>query len=63
MVLEYLLIKLVFGKEICDGNSKIEHNEIMVCFNPRIIKAYSEEVEMEEGCLSYPKLFGKNKKM
>ena len=35
----------------------IEHNEIMVCFNPRIIKTYAEEVEMEEGCLSYPELF------
>ena len=35
----------------------IENNEVMVCFNPRIIKSYSEEVEMEEGCLSYPELF------
>ena len=40
----------------------IEHNEIMVCFNPRIIKTYSEEVEMEEGCLSYPELFLKIKR-
>ena len=40
----------------------IEHNEIMVCFNPRIIKTYAEEVEMEEGCLSYPKLFLKIKR-
>ena len=30
----------------------LEHSEIMVCFNPRIIKSYAEEVEMEEGCLS-----------
>jgi len=35
----------------------IEYNEIIVCFNPRIVKTYSEKVEMEEGCLSYPDLF------
>ena len=35
----------------------IEYNEILVCFNPRIIKTYSERVEMEEGCLSYPGIF------
>ena len=35
----------------------IEHNEIIVCFNPRIVKSYTEEVEMEEGCLSYPGVF------
>ena len=35
----------------------LENNEVMVCFNPRIVKSYSEEVEMEEGCLSYPELF------
>ena len=35
----------------------LENNEVMVCFNPRIIKSYSEEAEMEEGCLSYPELF------
>ena len=35
----------------------IEFNEIIVCFNPQIIKTYKEEVEMEEGCLSYPNLF------
>ena len=28
--------------------------EIIVCFNPRIIKSYKKEIEMEEGCLSYP---------
>ena len=39
----------------------LENNEVMVCFNPRIIKSYSEEVEMEEGCLSYPELFLKIK--
>ena len=40
----------------------LENNEDMVCFNPRIIKSYSEEVEMEEGCLSYPELFLKIKR-
>ena len=35
----------------------LEHNEIIVCFNPRIVKSYTEEVEMEEGCLSYPDQF------
>ena len=35
----------------------IEYNEIIVCFNPQIIKTYKEEVEMEEGCLSYPDLY------
>ena len=40
----------------------LENHEVMVCFNPRIIKSYSEEVEMEEGCLSYPELFLKIKR-
>tara|TARA_A100001391_G_scaffold140445_1_gene98450 strand:- start:1142 stop:1627 length:486 start_codon:yes stop_codon:yes gene_type:complete len=40
----------------------LENNEVMVCFNPRIIKSYTEEVEMEEGCLSYPELFLKVKR-
>ena len=40
----------------------LENNEVMVCFNPRIVKSYSEEVEMEEGCLSYPDLFLKIKR-
>ena len=40
----------------------LENSEVMVCFNPRIVKSYSEEVEMEEGCLSYPDLFLKIKR-
>ena len=40
----------------------LEHNEIIVCFNPRIIKSYNEEVEMEEGGLSYPDVFLKVKR-
>jgi len=35
----------------------IEHNEVMVCFNPCIIKKYSKCVEFEEGCLSFPDQF------
>jgi len=40
----------------------LEHNETIVCFNPRIIKSYTEEIEMEEGCLSYPDVFLKVKR-
>ena len=40
----------------------LENNEVIVCFIPRIVKSYSEEVEMEEGCLSYPELFLKIKR-
>ena len=32
----------------------LEYNEILVCFNPRIVKQSSKMVVMEEGCLSYP---------
>jgi len=34
-----------------------ESNEVIVCFNPRIMKKYNECVEFEEGCLSYPDEF------
>ena len=34
-----------------------ESNEVIVCFNPHIIKKYNECVEFEEGCLSYPDEF------
>ena len=32
----------------------IEYNDIIVCFNPRIIKRYDSDVWCEEGCLSFP---------
>ena len=32
----------------------LEHNEITVCFNPRITKTYGDLVSCEEGCLSFP---------
>ena len=32
----------------------IEYNDIIVCFNPRIVKRYDDEVWCEEGCLSLP---------
>ena len=35
----------------------LEYNEILVCFNPRIVKQSSKMVVMEEGCLSYPDEF------
>ena len=35
----------------------IEYNDTIVCFNPRILKSYTEKVEMEEGCLSFPNEF------
>lgn len=31
--------------------------EAIVCFNPRLIDTSSENVQLEEGCLSYPHLF------
>jgi len=34
-----------------------ETEETITCFNPRIIKSYSKEVVLEEGCLSYPGVF------
>ena len=35
----------------------IEYNDTIVCFNPCILKSYTEKVEMEEGCLSFPDEF------
>ena len=35
----------------------LEYNEILTCFNPRILKQSSKTCVMEEGCLSYPELF------
>ena len=32
----------------------LEYNDIIVCFNPRIIKKYNDDVWCEEGCLSFP---------
>ena len=31
----------------------IEYNDIIVCFNPRFIKRYDDDVWCEEGCLSF----------
>tara|TARA_B100000941_G_scaffold241803_1_gene185496 strand:- start:184 stop:540 length:357 start_codon:yes stop_codon:yes gene_type:complete len=31
--------------------------EITVCFNPKIIKAYTKKISFEEGCLTYPDQF------
>ena len=35
----------------------LENNEVIVCFDPKIVKKYNECVEFEEGCLSYPDQF------
>ena len=32
----------------------IKLNEVIVCFNPRIVKTYDESSWCEEGCLSFP---------
>ena len=32
----------------------LEYNEIMTCFNPKIVKQSPKSVIMEEGCLSFP---------
>ena len=32
----------------------METEEIITCFNPRIIKRYKDDVWFEEGCLSFP---------
>lgn len=40
----------------------ITGSPIYACFNPRIVDSSSEEVLMEEGCLSYPNLFIKIKR-
>tara|TARA_S200000501_G_scaffold348952_1_gene364648 strand:- start:950 stop:1390 length:441 start_codon:yes stop_codon:yes gene_type:complete len=32
----------------------IEYNDIIVCFNPRVIKRSNDYVWYEEGCLSFP---------
>jgi peptide deformylase len=35
----------------------IEYNDVIVCFNPVILKTYGELVSCEEGCLSFPDKF------
>ena len=35
----------------------LEYNEVITCFNPRIIKRSSKTCIMEEGCLSYPDVY------
>ena len=32
----------------------IEYNDVIVCFNPAILKKYGKLAWQEEGCLSYP---------
>ena len=35
----------------------LENNEVIVCFNPKIVKMYNELISYEEGCLSFPDEF------
>ncbi len=35
----------------------LENEEVITCFNPRILKQSSKKCIMEEGCLSYPDEF------
>ena len=35
----------------------IEYNDVIVCFNPRIVTRSDESVWCEEGCLSFPDQF------
>ena len=35
----------------------VEYNEIMVCFNPKIVKTSTKKSVMEEGCLSLPEQY------
>ena len=37
--------------------SDIETMQVIVVFNPKIIKEYTKQETMEEGCLSYPETF------
>ena len=37
--------------------SDIETMQVIVVFNPKIIKEYTKKETMEEGCLSYPETF------
>jgi len=37
--------------------SDIETMQVIVVFNPKIIKEYDKKQTMEEGCLSYPETF------
>jgi peptide deformylase len=40
----------------------ITGSPILACFNPRIVDATSEEIYLDEGCLSFPNLFFKVKR-
>ena len=37
--------------------SDMDTQETITCFNPKIMKESKDTIVMEEGCLSYPKLF------
>jgi peptide deformylase len=40
----------------------MESNPVLICFNPRVVDFSSEEVELDEGCLSFNNLWLKIKR-
>jgi peptide deformylase len=40
----------------------MESNPVLICFNPRVVDVSSEEVELDEGCLSFNNLWLKIKR-
>lgn len=40
----------------------ITGSPVLACFNPRVIDATTEEIYLDEGCLSFPNLFFKVKR-
>jgi peptide deformylase len=40
----------------------IRSNPVLVCFNPRIVDLSSEELYLEEGCLTFPNYYVKVKR-
>lgn len=40
----------------------IRSNPVLVCFNPKIVDASTEEIYLDEGCLTYPNYYVKIKR-
>jgi peptide deformylase len=40
----------------------MESNPVLVCFNPRVVDVSSEEIELDEGCLTFKNLWLKIKR-
>jgi peptide deformylase len=50
-------IGLPFRMFVMGGHPQIEEGKVRQCWNPEIIEASEEMVEMKEGCLTFPFLF------